>query len=176
MANQGITDVVKQLAEVVQNLAQARNNPGLDPAGEMLKKVAQSNPPLYQMEIDPIVLENWLREFDKLIRCENTWRATPKFGWESFKVSLRNKFYPLYLKRQKAQKFIEMRMEGMSVTEYYSKFIELSRFAPEVVATKGSKIREWIDYGFTDEASWRDLHLFRHLVHTEKMPISIDCS
>ncbi|XP_056697892.1 uncharacterized protein [Spinacia oleracea] len=50
-------------------------------------------------------------------------------------VSLRNKFYPPYLKKQKAQEFIELRMEGMFVTEYYSKFIDLSRFAPEVVET-----------------------------------------
>ena len=155
--------MVRQLAEVVQNLTQNRNNQGVDPAGEMFKKVAESKPPLYQGEIDPIVLENWLREFDKLIvavncpenlrvnsavyylrgeadlwwqRCENALRATPGFGWESFKVALRNKFYPPYLKKQKAQEFIELKMDCMSVTEYYSKFIELSRFAPEVVETE----------------------------------------
>ena len=71
MTTQGIADVVRQLAEVVQNLAQNRNNQGVDPAGEMFKKVAQSKPPLYQGEIDPTVLENWLREFDKLIVAVN---------------------------------------------------------------------------------------------------------
>ncbi|XP_021848788.2 uncharacterized protein [Spinacia oleracea] len=129
----------------------------------MFKNVAQSKPRLYQGEIDPSVLENWLKEFDKLIlavncpedlrvnsvvyylrgeadlwwkRCENALRATPGFGWELFKVALRNKFYPPYLKKQKAQELIELRMEGMSITEYYSKFIELSRFAHEVLATE----------------------------------------
>ncbi|XP_021837438.1 uncharacterized protein [Spinacia oleracea] len=40
------------------------------------------------------------------------------------------------MKKKKAQEFIELKMEGMYVTDYYSKFIELSRFAPEVVATE----------------------------------------
>ena len=121
--------MVRQLAEVVRDLAQTRANPMRDPAGEMFKKIAQSKPPLYSGEIEPSVLENWLREFDKLIvavncpenlrvssvvyymrgeadlwwqRCENTLRATPNFGWEAFKTALRNKFYPPYLKKQKA--------------------------------------------------------------------------
>ncbi|KNA10500.1 hypothetical protein SOVF_143950, partial [Spinacia oleracea] len=40
------------------------------------------------------------------------------------------------LKKQKAQEFIKLKMEGQPVMEYYSKFIELYRFAPEVVATE----------------------------------------
>ncbi|XP_056690356.1 uncharacterized protein [Spinacia oleracea] len=163
MANQGIADVVRKLFEVVQNLAQVRNNPVIDPAGEIFKKVAQSKPPLYQGEVYPSILENWLREFDNVIvavnfpqnlrvnsvvyyvmgeadlwwqRCEETLRATPNFGWKWFKFALRNKFYPPYLKNMKSQEFIELRMDGLSVTDYYSKFIELSRFEPEEVATK----------------------------------------
>ncbi|XP_056698384.1 uncharacterized protein [Spinacia oleracea] len=80
--------------------------------------VIQSNLPLYQGESDPSVLENWLRKFDKLMvvvncpenlrdnsvvyylrgeadlwwkRCENALRATPRFGWESFKDALSTK-------------------------------------------------------------------------------------
>ena len=140
--------MVRQLAEVVQNLAQNRNNQGLDLAGEIFKKAAQSKPPLYQGEVDPTVLENLLREFDKLILvlncpedlrvnsdvhylrgeadlwwqwCENSLRATLGFGWKSFKDALRTKCYQPYLKKKKAQEYIELKMDGMVVTEYYSK-------------------------------------------------------
>lgn len=61
------------------------------------------------------------------------------FGWNSFKKSLRDKFYPSFLEKLKAQEFIELRMGSMSISEYYSKFIKLSRFAPEIVATEELK-------------------------------------
>ncbi|KNA18251.1 hypothetical protein SOVF_072650, partial [Spinacia oleracea] len=71
MANQEISEVVRQLAKVVRDLAQTRANPVHDPTGEIFKKIAQSKPPLYSGEIEPSVLENWLREFDKLIVAVN---------------------------------------------------------------------------------------------------------
>ncbi|XP_056685958.1 uncharacterized protein [Spinacia oleracea] len=79
-------------------------------------------------ESDLGILGNCLREFDKLFnvvscpenlrvnsvvyhirnevdlwwqRSENDLSSLPKFGWESFKTSLRNKFYPPYLKKDK---------------------------------------------------------------------------
>ena len=58
MSNQEISEVVRQLVEVVRDLAQTRPNPMHDQAGEMFKKIAQSKPPLYSGEIEPSVLEN----------------------------------------------------------------------------------------------------------------------
>ena len=148
MDDQGISNIVRQLAAVLQNLAETRQNSINDPARGMFKMVVQNNLPLYQGESDPNVLENWLRKFDKLVvvvncpgnlrvnnvvyylmgetdlwwqRCENALRATPGFGWESFKDALKTKFYQPYLKKQKAQEYIELKMDGMVVTEYYSK-------------------------------------------------------
>ena len=43
----------------------------------------------------------------------------------------------MIMRKQKAQEFINLNTMGsMTISEYYSKFIALSRFAPEVVATK----------------------------------------
>ncbi|XP_056697564.1 uncharacterized protein [Spinacia oleracea] len=68
---QGISNIVRQLATVLQNLAETRKNSINDPAREMFKMVVQSNLPLYQGEFDPSVLENWLRKFDKLMVVVN---------------------------------------------------------------------------------------------------------
>ncbi|XP_021737538.1 uncharacterized protein LOC110704060 [Chenopodium quinoa] len=68
-----------------------------------------------------------------------TVRAKPNFGWEVFKTSLRDKFYPPFLKKQKAQEFISLAMGDMSISEYYNKFMTISRFAPKVVPTEELK-------------------------------------
>ncbi|XP_021727909.1 uncharacterized protein LOC110695025 [Chenopodium quinoa] len=69
--------------------------------------------------------------------------ADPNFGWEDFKVALRKKFYPDHLRKQKCLEFTNLRMGTMTVSEYYSKFIELMRFAPEVVPTEAIKAQRF---------------------------------
>ncbi|XP_021754918.1 uncharacterized protein LOC110720219 [Chenopodium quinoa] len=164
-----LSEVVRQLAVVGQQLARNSNNNG-DAQGELFKKVAQSKPPTYQGEPDPTILENWLREFEKLfgvVGClenskvgyatyylrgevdlwwqqnEATIRALPGFNWTKFQEKVRDKFYPSFLQKQKAEEFSNLRMEKMSVTEYYTKFIELSRFAEESVTTEKAKARKF---------------------------------
>ena len=119
---------------------------------------------------DPASLENWIREFDKLfdaINCPSElmvnngvyylreeadlWWAQrkdellkrPNFGWDEFKEALREKFYPSYLRKQKCMEFTNLRMGNMSISEYYNKFIELMRFAPEVVPIETIKAQRF---------------------------------
>ncbi|XP_021768949.1 uncharacterized protein LOC110733241 [Chenopodium quinoa] len=105
-----LNEVVRQLAVVAQQLASNSTGNG-DAQGELFKKVAQSKPPTYQGEPDPVVLENWLREFEKLFGA----MGCPK----------------------------TQKMDKMTVTEYYTKFIELSRFAEGSVSTEKAKARKF---------------------------------
>ncbi|XP_021747457.1 uncharacterized protein LOC110713306 [Chenopodium quinoa] len=160
--NAALADAIHLLAE---NMIQNRGDQ-VDPQAEMFKKLAQVRPPVFRGGADPTFLENWIRESDKLFVALNypegmkvdqasmylkdeadiwwrdnvvTVRAKPNFGWEVFKTSLRDKFYPPFLKKQKAQEFISLAMGDMSISEYYNKFMTLSRFAPEVVSTEELK-------------------------------------
>ncbi|XP_021747566.1 basic-leucine zipper transcription factor A-like [Chenopodium quinoa] len=131
----------------------------------MFKKLEQVQPPYFEGGVDPTFLENWIREFDNIfttLNCPvnmrvdqasmylkeeadiwwrdngNVLRAEANFGWETFKTKLREKFYPPFLRKQKAQEFINLQMNNMSITEYYNKFMNLSRFTPEVVPTESA--------------------------------------
>ncbi|XP_021728480.1 uncharacterized protein LOC110695573 [Chenopodium quinoa] len=113
---------------------------------------------------------NWIREFDKLfdaINCPSELRVNngvyylreeadlwwaqrkdellkrPRFGWDEFKEALRETFYPSYLRKKKCMEFTNLRMGNVSISEYYNKFIELMRFAPEVVLTKTIKAQRF---------------------------------
>ena len=189
------------MAAVAQQLVARETGTNADPAGELFKKIAQSKPPTYPGEPDPTVLETWLREFNKLfeaVGCSNelkvsngvfylrgeadlwwsqnetTLRAVPNFGWDRFQEQIREKFYPVFLQKQKADEFLELKMGSMTVTEYYSKFIELSRFAKEAVATERMKASRFerglpLDlqlqlagqvFDTLDELYGRDAHLY----------------
>ncbi|XP_021747882.1 uncharacterized protein LOC110713743 [Chenopodium quinoa] len=166
-----LNEVVRQLAAVAQQLARNSTGNG-DAQGVLFNKVSQSKPPTYQGEPYPIILENWLREFEKLfgavgcpenskVSCatyylrgeadlwwqqnETTIRALPGFNfiWTKFQEKVRDKFYPSFLQKQKAEEFSNLRMDRMSVTEYYTKFIELSRFAEGSVSTEKAKARKF---------------------------------
>ena len=64
--------------------------------------------------------------------------------WAKFTEELRAQFYPVTLQRQKEKEFMELKMTGsMTILQYASKFTELSRFAPEIVASERMKMRRF---------------------------------
>ncbi|XP_057246742.1 uncharacterized protein LOC130589489 [Beta vulgaris subsp. vulgaris] len=169
-----------ELADAIRLLAEKLNQDKVErpeTAGEMFERLSKVKPPYFKGQADPTFLENWIREFEKLFEVVNCpadmrvgqavlylkdeadlwWRengarlsAAEGFNWEAFVIVLRGKFYPAFLRKQKAQEFINLRMGSMTISEYYSKFIALSRFAPEVVATEELKAQRF-EQGLTDE-------------------------
>ncbi|XP_021745262.1 uncharacterized protein LOC110711191 [Chenopodium quinoa] len=156
--------ITENIAGIVSNQGKAHND--LDAFGEIFKRAAVAKLPTYLGKVDPASLENWVREFDKLfdainypaeLRVNNVvyylreevdlwWSqrrddlmSSPNFGWAEFKETLREKFYPAYLRKQKCMEVTNLRMGSMTINEYYSTFIELMRFAPEVVPTEALK-------------------------------------
>ncbi|XP_057250300.1 uncharacterized protein LOC130591274 [Beta vulgaris subsp. vulgaris] len=56
---------------------------------------------------------------------------------------MRDKFYPPSLRKQKEDEFLHLQQGTMSVLEYANKFMELSRFAPELVASEQSRMNRF---------------------------------
>ncbi|XP_021759102.1 uncharacterized protein LOC110723997 [Chenopodium quinoa] len=131
-----LNEVVRQLAVVAQQLARNSATNG-DAQGELFKKVAQRKPPTNQGEPDPTILENWLREFEKLFRAvgcpenskvgcatyylrgeadlwwqqnETTITALPGLNWTKFQEKMRDKFYPSFLQKQNDEEFSNLKV------------------------------------------------------------------
>ncbi|XP_056690221.1 uncharacterized protein [Spinacia oleracea] len=165
-----LTDIAHNLTQAMTT--QATRHSDLENFGDIFKKVAASKPPTYVGKEDPTSLENWIREFDKpfdAINCPEDLKinndvyylreeadfwwsqrkkdlmANPDFDWETMKEALRAKFYPPYLKKQKCLEFTNLRMGTMTVNEYYTKFIELMRFAPEIFPTEAMKAQRELE-------------------------------
>ncbi|XP_031104433.1 uncharacterized protein LOC116007914 [Ipomoea triloba] len=151
--NAELAQAVRQLAQLTQAIGDRmlQNPQGNGNGNDMAKLVAGRNPPIFLGQEDPLVLEEWMRVFDKLFDALNcpaerhvdiavyylqqradiwwavagpTLRQSPTFGWEAFKDALREKFYPEH--------------------EYYTDFLDLSRFAPALVPDERSKASKFI--------------------------------
>ena len=141
-----LTEVVRQLAAVAEQLARQPNN-GNGTQTDLFKKIAQSKPPVYKGQHDPTILEDWIREFEKLFEAvgcpeeskvssaayyfqgeADTWwsekskevTSIPNFTWDKFVDLVRDKFYPPHLQKEMAEEFAKLRMGTMSVNEYYA--------------------------------------------------------
>ncbi|XP_057518465.1 uncharacterized protein LOC130799384 [Amaranthus tricolor] len=121
---------------------------------------------------EPAALEGWLREFDKLfnvVQCPehlrvdqaafylqeeaDYWWSNARdsvmsdpdnpLSWKDFKTMIREKFYPPHIRKQKSNEFARFEMGGMSVDEYYKKFMEYVKYCPDDVPTEEKKMQRF---------------------------------
>ncbi|XP_057542410.1 uncharacterized protein LOC130820884 [Amaranthus tricolor] len=137
---------------------------------DSLEMMLTSKPSTFDGKGEPSELELWLREFDKLfdvVECPEElkvnqpafylvgeadyWWAKSRlglleqtkgnFGWEIFKRAMREKFYPLHVRKDKSNEFARLEMGGMTVDEYYHKFMEYLKYCPDDVPTEEKKMQ-----------------------------------
>ncbi|XP_074323230.1 uncharacterized protein LOC141660168 [Apium graveolens] len=112
-----------------------------------------ADPPIFKGELDPHVANVWIKEMEKVIEISecseeqnvkfathslrkeavfwwDTVRQTEdcsKMAWTRFKELFFDKYFPTCMKNEMEMKFLGLKQEGMSVSEYLSRFLELSR-------------------------------------------------
>nr|XP_017239887.1 PREDICTED: uncharacterized protein LOC108212676 [Daucus carota subsp. sativus] len=87
--------------------------------------------------------------------------------WTRFKELFFDKYFPTCMKNEMEMKFLGLKQEGMSVSEYLSKFLELSRFAPHQVNTEARKcqrFQEGLKPQIRERVSLLELEQFDKLV------------
>ncbi|XP_042950153.1 uncharacterized protein LOC122282266 [Carya illinoinensis] len=68
--------------------------------------------------------------------------ATP-ISWNKFKEAFNDWFFPVSIREAKAREFADLKQGTMTVRQYASKFVELSRFAPHLVHTEALKAEKF---------------------------------
>ncbi|XP_010683714.1 uncharacterized protein LOC104898347 [Beta vulgaris subsp. vulgaris] len=129
------------------------------------KRLASHKPRSYDGEADPVKFEDWVNHMNKVLEVVSCpehlkvnmasfylegpadiwWNITKgiskqsDFSWEKFTEKLKHKFFPSALRRMKENEILFLRQAKMSMLEYATKFIELSRFAPDFVVNERIK-------------------------------------
>lgn len=122
------------------------NHHGEDSQAAMAKKISALKPPIFIGREDPLVLENWIRDFEKIFMATDmpeaykvdqatfylhkdadTWwesagpivKAQDNFNWEAFKVAIKARLFPEHIRRQKYNEFSRFNQSyNMSVQEH----------------------------------------------------------
>lgn len=133
------------------------------------KAFKDADPPVFKGGLDPHVANTWIKEMEKVIDISECldeqkvkfathslkgeavfWWDTvkltedcSKMTWKRFKEVFFDKYFPPCMKNEMEMKFLGLRQESLSVSEYLSKFLELSRFAPHQVDTEARKCQRF---------------------------------
>ena len=65
--------------------------------------------------------------------------------WRQFKDAFYKKYFPDSVRRQKVREFVRLEQRDLIVAQYEAKFTELSRFAPQLIATEEEKALKFQD-------------------------------
>ncbi|MQL93980.1 hypothetical protein Taro_026629, partial [Colocasia esculenta] len=107
----------------------------------MMERFRRMTPPFFKGESDPILVESWLRETEKIfraLRCAEEERVTIAT------YMLQAKYIPEHVQDYMEQEFLTLTQGSMSVLEYEAKFAELSKYAPHIVADERRKVKKFI--------------------------------
>ncbi|MQM18061.1 hypothetical protein Taro_051045 [Colocasia esculenta] len=130
-------------------------------------------PPSFNGESQPLLVENWMREIEKIfraIRCAeedkvslatymlqervNVWwdsllRTRFEDGavevvWDKFLRLFRDKFIPEHIQDKMEQEFLTLTHGSMTVLDYEVRFAELSKYAPHIVVDERRKAKKFV--------------------------------
>ncbi|XP_034677701.1 uncharacterized protein LOC117908146 [Vitis riparia] len=128
-------------------------------------------PPYFSGATDPTEAEAWILKMEKffgVIDCSEEQKASyaafmldkEADHWEAFY----KKYFPDSVRRQKVGEFIRLEQGDMTVAQYEAKFTKLSRFSPQLIATKEEKLgvySEVVDRALIAEKDNEELHQYR---------------
>ncbi|XP_074327575.1 uncharacterized protein LOC141665489 [Apium graveolens] len=110
------------------------------------KAFKDADPPIFKGELDPHVANIWIKEMEKVIEISECSEEQ---------------------KNEMEMKFLGLKQEGMSVSEYLLRFLELSMFAPHQVDTEARKcqrFQEGMKPKIREKVSLLELEQFDKLV------------
>ena len=129
-------------------------------------------PPYFFGTSDPTEANAWILKIEKfyeVIDCseeqkasyaafmldkeaDHWWRMTKRLledqglvTWRQFREAFYKKYFFDSVKRQKAGEFVRLDQGEMTVAQYEAKFTDLSRFSPQLIATKEEKAFKFQD-------------------------------
>ena len=135
-----------------------------------LQRFRAHHPPTFTREGDPMVADHWFMQIEKVLEAMEItsdttrirlaafqlegeaqvwwkWARTSRdleaMTWAEFQELFMGKYFLDTARHAKAQEFLELKQEVMTVMDYMARFTELARFADNYMATYMAKVRRF---------------------------------
>jgi hypothetical protein len=161
--------VLMMQVQMLQTMQQTMTNMHAQPQGPQRDKLAEfqrTKPPTFSHSMEPMDADDWLKSMEKnlqVIQCVDRERVllashqlegpasdwsdayveahedVTSINWLEFETAFRAHFMPLEVIKLKKKEFQDMKQGSMSVSEYVTRFTQLSRYAPGDVDTDEKK-------------------------------------
>ncbi|XP_028054780.1 uncharacterized protein LOC114258976 [Camellia sinensis] len=157
--------------QILEELGKIRNN-RQNARTRLFFEFRKQSPPKFTGVPDPKIVENWLRQIEKMLdtmgiteaadrialavfelddEADHWWELiknthdVASLSWNQFRELFLNKYFPSTIRRERVKEFQNLEQRNMTVTQYASKFEDLARYATRYVANDEEKARmfEW---------------------------------
>ena len=135
-----------------------------------LQRFRAHHPPTFTGGGDPMVADHWFMQIKNVLeameitfdtirirlaafqlegkarvwwRWVRTSRDLEVMTWAEFQELFMGKYFPETTRHAKAQEFLELKQEAMTVMDYVARFTKLARFVDDYVATDLAKVRRF---------------------------------
>ncbi|XP_057972732.1 uncharacterized protein LOC131160871 [Malania oleifera] len=141
--------------------------------GCTIEKFTKMNAQAFSRAVDPAVAKNWMQEIEKVLtvlhctdeqrvlyamykligEAEIWWMAMKlleeqrpilePMTWSRFREIFFDRYFPSTIREVKVQEFLSLTQGSLTVQQYATKFIKLSRFAPYIVLDEAKKAKKF---------------------------------
>jgi hypothetical protein len=158
--------MLQTMQQTMANMQQAQGHqPAPQPQPrDKLGEFQSTKPSTFSHSIKPMDVDYWLKTIEKklqVVQCNNRekvlfashqlegpaadwWDAyveaheePESINWQEFKNSFRSHHVPLRVMKLKKKEFEDLKQGSMTVSEYVTRFTQLSRYAPDNVLNDG---------------------------------------
>jgi hypothetical protein len=190
------TQAVQAIGQTLAAIQQQQHQPPPQPQMPRDKRdeFMRGHPPLFAHSSDPMDAQDWLRTMERELhtaQCDDgekvlygprllrgaaqSWwesylatHANPDtITWEEFRDIFRQYHVPVGLMTVKKEEFLALKQGPMSVSEYWDKFLQLSRYAPDDVNTDAKRQYHFLT-GLVDPLHYQLMNhtfpTFQHLI------------
>ncbi|MQL76061.1 hypothetical protein Taro_008433 [Colocasia esculenta] len=142
--------------------------------GKVLREFLQFQPPQFLGQPDPDIARVWLDAVERTFRSmeyvpkervllasyqlqvqaltwwssewETTFQSRPlrQIPWQEFVVSFERAFCPTYVRTERLYQFLDLQQRDFTVVQYRARFVELGRYAPQIMADEGLKTQQFV--------------------------------
>jgi hypothetical protein len=191
--------MLQTMQQTMANMQQARGHqPAPQPQPhDKLGEFQRTKPPTFSHSVEQMDTDDWLTTIEKklqVVQCNNHekvlfashqlegpaadwWDAyleaheePESINWQEFRNSFRTHHVPFGMMKLKKKEFEYLKQGSMSISEYVTRFTQLSHYAPDNMDTDEKK-QDWFLNGLNDGLAYaleaRDFTNFQDMVDKE---------